>query len=231
MHHGVLLLLLRGFHGLGELFLQRGQLGVFEPGRRFILVAQLRVFDVRVELFDLALELFDLVHAVLFAFPARLHLIELVLEIGELFAQLGETVLAELVVLLLERHFLDFELHDLAADAVELLRHGIDLRADLGARLIHKVNGLIGEETVGDVAVGERRGSDKRVIMDTHAVIDLVALLQTAENGDRVLDRRLIHLHGLEAALERGILFDILAVLIERRGADAVQLAAGEHRL
>ena len=89
VHHGVLLLLLRGFHGLGELFLQRGQLGVFEPGRRFILVAQLRVFDVRVELFDLALELFDLVHAVLFAFPARLHLIELVLEIGELFAQLG----------------------------------------------------------------------------------------------------------------------------------------------
>ena len=38
-------------------------------------------------------------------------------------------------------------------------------------------------------------------------------------------------MHGLEAALERGVLFDILAVLVERRGADAVQLAAGEHRL
>ena len=67
--------------------------------------------------------------------------------------------------------------------------------------------------------------------MDAHAVVDLVALFQAAEDGDGVLDRRLIDLHGLEAALERGVLFDILAVFVERRGADAVQLAAGEHRL
>ena len=39
------------------------------------------------------------------------------------------------------------------------------------------------------------------------------------------------HQHGLEAALERGVLFDILAVFVERRRADAVQLAAGQHRL
>ena len=37
--------------------------------------------------------------------------------------------------------------------------------------------------------------------------------------------------HRLEAALERGVLLDVLAVLVERGGADAVQLAAGEHRL
>ena len=60
---------------------------------------------------------------------------------------------------------------------------------------------------------------------------DLIALFQAAEDGDGVLHRRLIDLNGLEAALERGVLFDILAVLVERRGADAVQLAAGEHRL
>ncbi len=36
---------------------------------------------------------------------------------------------------------------------------------------------------------------------------------------------------GLEAALERGVLLDVLAVLVERRGADGAQLAAGEHRL
>ena len=35
----------------------------------------------------------------------------------------------------------------------------------------------------------------------------------------------------LEAALERGILLDVLAVLVERRGADRAQLAAGQHRL
>ena len=37
--------------------------------------------------------------------------------------------------------------------------------------------------------------------------------------------------HRLEAALERGVLLDVLAVLVERGGADDAQLAAGEHRL
>ena len=36
---------------------------------------------------------------------------------------------------------------------------------------------------------------------------------------------------GLEAALEGGVLLDVLAVLVERRGADGAQLAAREHRL
>ena len=37
--------------------------------------------------------------------------------------------------------------------------------------------------------------------------------------------------HLLEAALERGVLLDVLAVLVERGGADHAQLAAGQHRL
>ena len=37
--------------------------------------------------------------------------------------------------------------------------------------------------------------------------------------------------HRLEAALERGVLLDVLAVLVERGGADGAQLPAGEHRL
>ena len=37
--------------------------------------------------------------------------------------------------------------------------------------------------------------------------------------------------HLLEAALERGVLLDVLAVLVERGGADHAQLAAGEHGL
>ena len=60
---------------------------------------------------------------------------------------------------------------------------------------------------------------------------DLVALLEPAQDRDRVLDARLLDEHRLEAALERGVLLDVLAVLVERRGADRAQLAAGEHRL
>jgi hypothetical protein len=40
-----------------------------------------------------------------------------------------------------------------------------------------------------------------------------------------------VHLHGLEAALERGILLEVLAVLVERRCANRLQLAASEERL
>ena len=43
--------------------------------------------------------------------------------------------------------------------------------------------------------------------------------------------RRLVDDHRLEAPLERGVLLDVLAVLVQRGRADAVQLAAGEHRL
>ena len=37
--------------------------------------------------------------------------------------------------------------------------------------------------------------------------------------------------HRLEAALQGGILLDVLAVFVQRGGADAVQFAAGQHRL
>ena len=43
--------------------------------------------------------------------------------------------------------------------------------------------------------------------------------------------RRLADVHLLEAALERGILLDELAVLVERGRADQAQLAAREHGL
>ncbi|EUA32584.1 ATP-dependent Clp protease ATP-binding subunit ClpC domain protein [Mycobacterium xenopi 3993] len=43
-----------------------------------------------------------------------------------------------------------------------------------------------------------------------------------------MLDRRLADLHGLEAALQRGVLLDVLAVLVERGGADGLQLARGQ---
>ena len=48
---------------------------------------------------------------------------------------------------------------------------------------------------------------------------------------DRLLDRRLVDQDRLEAALEGGVLLDVLAVLVEGGRPDRVQLAAREHRL
>ena len=62
-------------------------------------------------------------------------------------------------------------------------------------------------------------------------MVHLVALLEPAQDRDRVLHARLLHEDRLEAALERGVLLDVLAVLVERGGADGAQLSAREHRL
>ena len=46
-----------------------------------------------------------------------------------------------------------------------------------------------------------------------------------------VLERSAARQHRLETALERGVLLDVLAVLVECRGSDQAQLATGQHRL
>ena len=51
------------------------------------------------------------------------------------------------------------------------------------------------------------------------------------QNLNRVRDGRLVHLNGLEPALERSVLLDRLVVLLQRRRADALQFAAGKRRL
>ena len=78
---------------------------------------------------------------------------------------------------------------------------------------------------------GELGRRDQRRVPDLDLVVDLVPLLQAAEDRDRVLDRRLADEDRLEPPLQRRVLLDVLAVLVERRGADAAQLAAGQGRL
>jgi hypothetical protein len=52
-----------------------------------------------------------------------------------------------------------------------------------------------------------------------------------AQDRDRVLHRRLLHQDRLEPPRQRRVLLDMLAVLVERGGADAVQLAPRQRRL
>ncbi len=62
-------------------------------------------------------------------------------------------------------------------------------------------------------------------------MVRLVAVAQALEDLDGVGQRRLGHLDRLEPALERGILLDVLAVLVEGGGADDLQLTTGQHGL
>ena len=126
----------------------------------------------------------------------------------------------------------------LVLNALERAHHFLERRRRRGALhahaaggLVDQVDRLVGHEAVGHIARAQLGGGLDRLVGDLEPVVLLVALLDALEDLDRVLDRRLLDQHGLEAALERGVALDVLAVLVERRGADRLQLAASQRRL
>ena len=62
-------------------------------------------------------------------------------------------------------------------------------------------------------------------------MMHFIAFLQAAKNRNGVFHSRFRDQHGLEAAFERGILFDMFFVLVERGSANGAQFAAGQRRL
>ena len=62
-------------------------------------------------------------------------------------------------------------------------------------------------------------------------MVHFVALLQAAKNRNRIFLVRLIYQHALEPTLKRGVLFNVLPILIKRRRAHAVQFAPSQGRL
>ncbi len=147
------------------------------------------------------------------------------------FFEFLQPIARRLIGLALERLALDFQLHHAAIDLVDLDRHRFLLGAQLGRRLIDQVDRLVGQESIGDVTLREHRGRHQRGVLDSNSVMDLVAFLEPAQNRDGVLDARLLDHHGLEAALQRGVLLDIFAILVQRGRTDTVQLATRQHRL
>ena len=104
-----------------------------------------------------------------------------------------------------------------------------DLHPDPARGLVHQVDRFVGKEAVGDVAVAERRRCNDRSVGDPDAVVELVLLLEAAQDRDRIGHRRFADEHRLEAPLERRILLDIFAIFVERRRSDAVKLTAAQR--
>ncbi len=120
---------------------------------------------------------------------------------------------------------------DLALDFLHVgrTRHGADARAR--ASLVHHVNGLVRQEAPADVALAELDRGVERLVGDLRLVVRFVLRTQPLQNQDGFLDVGRLDLDGLEAALERGVLLDVLAIFVERGGAHALHLAATERRL
>ena len=172
----------------------------------------------------------------------RGHLRDLVVALaprGVLLVTLGDELLLGvaqgrglLVVLALDRGFLDtLGVRDLLVQGLDLRRRGHALDAQTCTGLVDQVDGLVGQEPVRDVARGHVHRGLQRVVRDGHAVVRLVFVAQALEDLHGVGLGGLVHLDGLEAPFEGGVLLDVLAVLVQRGGTDGLQLTARQHGL
>jgi hypothetical protein len=82
-----------------------------------------------------------------------------------------------------------------ALQRIDVLRDAVQLHPQRRTGLVDQVDGLVGQESRGDVAVAELRRHDQRAVRDTHAVVAAVALAQAAQYVDGVRHGRLIHQH------------------------------------
>ena len=214
-----------------ELLLDLGDAAVAQLGGLGQVAVALGALGLPAQRVQLLLELADDVDGVLLVLPPGGQLGQLLLLIGQLGAQLLQALLGRRVFFLGQRHLFDLESAHQALDLVDLDRPRVDLHPQPAGRLVDQVDGLVRQEPRGDVAVGQRGRRDQRGVGDAHTVVHLVAVFEPAQDADGVFHRRLADEHLLEATFQRGVLFDVLAVLVERGGADQAQLAAGQHRL
>ena len=123
------------------------------------------------------------------------------------------------------------ELFDAMLGLAHRLGRAVSGDAGAGTGLVDKVDGLIGQEAVLNVAVGEVRGGLDSTLCVTHMVVLLVARLERGQDLDRVLDARLLDIDCLEATLKGRILGEVLAELLGRGGADDLEGTACENGL
>ena len=213
-----------------ELLLQRRALPVFQPGGPLEIRHPLRPFCVQPQLLQASFDFPDLLDQSFLVLPLRAHRPALLLQIGQLFLDRAEPVLRRPVLLLLERLAFDLQLTDLSLDFIQFTGQTVDLHAEAGGGLIDQVDGFVRQEAVGDVSLGEHGGGHDRRVGDPHPVVDFILLLQPAQDRNRVLDRWLTDEDRLEAALQRRVLLDVLAVFVQRGGADATKLASRQGR-
>ncbi len=217
-------------HGRAQLLFQFRNAAILDLAHQGDVLLALRGIELKTRLFQLLLDAGGSGQRGFFGLPDFLQIAELALELVDFLLEIVQTLFGFAVFFLFQGFALHLELDQAALHAVHFLRLGVDLHADARCRFVHQIDGFVGQLPVGDVTVRQRRRRHDGRVGDFDAVVHGVTLFQTAQNGDGVLHRGLADEHFLESALERGILLHVLAVLIERGGADAVQFTAGQRR-
>ena len=159
----------------------------------------------------------------------------LLLALAALFTQLALLVAQTsclLEVLLVDGGFLlAAHIGNLGVNLLQVSRGSHALDAHTSTSLINKVNSLIRQEAVVDVAIREGSGGNQCLVRDGYAVVSLVLIADTAQNLNSEIHARLRHVHRLETTLKSGVLLDVLTVLIQSGSTDGLQLTASQLRL
>ena len=220
-----------GFGELAEFGFGLGDFAVLELGGALEIALAGLLFGLEAEGFEVGFEFGDAADGAALLLPAGAEGLGFFADFGEFFLEDFEALAGGFVLLALEGGLLDFEGCGLAFEVVDLGGDGADLVGEGGGGLVDQIDGLVGEEAVGDVAVGEGGGGDDGGVLDADLVVRLVALAQAAQDVDGVFDVGLADVDDLEAALEGGVLLDVFAVLVEGGCADGAQAAASEGGL
>ena len=220
---------LRG--GRRQLFLQGRDLAVFQAGGPLVFALQLGLFQLDAQVIQLLLEAAGPLDHLLLVLPLGAEPPQLFVELSQFLFYICKPGAACSILLLREGMPLQLQLHFAPLPDVDLRGPAVQLHPHGAGRLVHEVHGLVRQEAVGDVAVAQLGRRHQGRILDAHAVVQLVALLQAAQDGDGVLYTGLLHEDRLEAALQGGVLLDVFPVFVQGGGADAAQLAAGQGGL
>ena len=139
-----------------ELACELRQAPVAQLGGALQVAVALRALGLLAGLLDLRLGVLDGGDAGLLGLPALGQHGQLGTHALELAGERVATLLGGSVGLARERGVLDLELLRPALQHVELVRHRVDLDAQPARGLVDQVDRLVGQEAVGDVALGER---------------------------------------------------------------------------
>ena len=221
------LAVLRGF----QPFFKFWQLAVLQFGHLVEVALAGKFFNLKTNAVALFQQALGALVLGFFGLPDFIKVGNFLLQLDDFFLDQAKAFQRRFIFLAAHRFALDLQLNQPAVQPVQDFRFGIDLDPDLGRRFVDQVNRLVGQKAVGDVAVAQLGRCNDGRVGDLHAVVRFVLFLQAAQDGNRRLHRRLAHQDFLEAALQRGVFFNVLAVFVQRGRADAVQLAARQGGL
>ena len=154
-----------------------------DAGRLFLLDGGIELGELQLDLFRIFADLLHVAQAQLFRFPLLAQAGQLVLELGDFLFDLGQPVLRGFLGLFGQLPSGQFQLAQPALDFVDLRGDAFQFHRQAAGRFVHQVDGLVGQEAVGDVAVRQLGGRDQRGVLDLHAVMGFVARLQPAQNA------------------------------------------------